>query len=57
MLIDADENKIIIQAIAFQSIFRRTQAIIHMELQFLVCIVPGTDLSGTMAKYELKRDS
>lgn len=40
---DANKNKIQIEAIAFQSIFRGVENIICVELFFLVQFVPGMD--------------
>lgn len=45
VMMNAD-NRILIKAIVYQSIFRSLQNIIHLELLFLAWIVAGRDLSG-----------
>lgn len=50
---EADGNKIIIQAPAFKRIFRGAQNITHVELFLFVQIVPRTDLSATLIEYSL----
>lgn len=43
------DNRILIKAIVYQSVFRSLQNIIHLELLLLAWIVPGRDLSGAQA--------
>lgn len=55
VLMEADENKIIIKVMAFQSsVLRGDQNDFHKDL--LVWIVPGMDLYGTPTVYGMSLD-